>query len=128
MAALSSFAHDLVRKPVPTFRDQAPLPCSPGREAPRTLRERLECSEGGNTGRRTRKPYRARRSVCAAVRSAPGRGRAETGLIRGLSRKARPHQTAFRQTTPGPLCCLPGTGDRLDISALAVFFEPALRA
>src|SRR5271163_3493739 len=30
------------------------LPCSPRREAPRTLRERLECSEGGNTGRRTR--------------------------------------------------------------------------
>ena len=28
---------------------------SPRREAPRTLRERLECSEGGNTGRRTGK-------------------------------------------------------------------------
>src|SRR6266550_3692648 len=33
--------------------------CSPGREAPRTLRERLECSEGGDTGRRTRESYRA---------------------------------------------------------------------
>src|ERR1700723_410594 len=30
-------------------------PRSPRREAPRTLRERLECSEGGNTGRRTGK-------------------------------------------------------------------------
>src|SRR5271170_8054938 len=44
MAALSSFG------------------CSPRREAPRTLRERLECSEGGDTGRRTKAlrfgPYR----------------------------------------------------------------------
>src|SRR5271170_4913039 len=39
-----------------------PFACSPRREAPRTLRERLECSEGGDTGRRTRGrnlgPYR----------------------------------------------------------------------
>src|SRR5437763_2879090 len=62
--------------------------CSPGREAPRTLRERLECSEGGNTGRRTREPYRARARSRTAVRSAPGRGRAEAGLIRGLVGKA----------------------------------------
>src|SRR5437588_11853835 len=35
------------------------ISCSPGREAPRTLRERLECSEGGDTGRRTRESYGA---------------------------------------------------------------------
>ena len=47
------------------------------RQAPRTLRERLECSEGGGTGRRTIWPYRGDISIDAAVRSAPGRGRAE---------------------------------------------------
>src|SRR6516225_11943968 len=50
---------------------------SPRREAPRTLRERLECSEGGNTGPRTRKgPTES--LLGSAVRSAPGRGRAES--------------------------------------------------
>src|SRR6202167_6831783 len=34
-------------------------PRSPRRQAPRALRERLECSEGGDTGRRTRRSYRA---------------------------------------------------------------------
>src|SRR5580704_2042162 len=33
-------------------------PRSPRRQAPRALRERLECSEGGDTGRRTRGSYR----------------------------------------------------------------------
>ena len=47
------------------------------RQAPRTLRERLECSEGGNTGRRAIWPYRVDIAIGAAVRSAPGRGRAE---------------------------------------------------
>jgi hypothetical protein len=57
-----------------------PFPSSfarPRRQAPRTLRERLECSEGGSTGRRTIWPYRVDISIGAAVRSAPGRGRAE---------------------------------------------------
>ena len=62
---------------------------SPRREAPRTLRERLECSEGGNTGRRTRWSYPSIPLTGAAVRSAPGRGRAEGGLIRGRAKKAR---------------------------------------
>src|SRR6202035_3906752 len=34
-------------------------PRSPRRQAPRALRERLECSEGGDTGRRTRGSYRS---------------------------------------------------------------------
>src|SRR5580692_11648262 len=33
-------------------------PRSPRRQAPRALRERLECSEGGDTGRRARRPCR----------------------------------------------------------------------
>src|ERR1700722_20827075 len=58
-------------------------PRSPRRQAPRALRERLECSEGGDTGRRTRVSYLVGRSnTRMAVRSAPGRGRAEWVLIR----------------------------------------------
>src|SRR5580700_10522221 len=64
-------------------------PRSPRRQAPRALRERLECSEGGDTGRRTRGSYLSlafrrdlRLKPDLAVRSAPGRGRAEWGLIR----------------------------------------------
>ena len=58
---------------------------SPRREAPRTLRERLECSEGGNTGRRTRRSYR----VSSHSRPfSPRPGRAECGIIRARPGKA----------------------------------------
>src|SRR4029077_10726083 len=50
------------------------ISCSPGREAPRTLRERLECSEGGNTGRRTRESYRARHMAHAQPSVQPPAG------------------------------------------------------
>src|SRR6478736_1567050 len=66
---------------------------SPRREAPRTLRERLECSEGGNTGRRTRKGPTERLSG-SAVRSAPGRGRAESRAYTPSSGKRK--RASFR--------------------------------
>jgi hypothetical protein len=71
-------------------------PRSSRRQAPRALRERLERSEGGNTGRRTAGPCRAARNG-AAVRSAPGRGRAEGGLIR--ARRAQ-RQAGSGRTSP----------------------------
>src|SRR5712691_2442534 len=62
--------------------------------------------EGGNTGRRTIRSCRchfgpkamleALRCVTAAVRSAPGRDRAEAGVIEALSRNA---------TGKAPKCC-----------------------
>src|ERR1039458_7597266 len=59
------------------------------RLAPRALRERLECSEGGNTGRRAHWPYRfsssSRRKP--AVRSAPNQDRRNARVIGGLGRK-----------------------------------------
>src|ERR1700730_14308897 len=65
-------------------------PRSPRRQAPRALRERLECSEGGDTGRRTRGSYRAWRfDAGTAVRSAPGRGRAEGALYARPARKGK---------------------------------------
>src|SRR5665213_74376 len=62
----------------------------PWRLAPRALRERLECSEGGNTGRRAQRPYRSR----AAIRSAPNRDRRSARVIGGLGKK--------RQEPDGP--------------------------
>src|SRR4029077_8915973 len=65
-------------------------PRSPRRQAPRALRERLECSEGGDTGRRTRGSYRAWRvNAGTAVRSAPGQGRAEGALYARPARKGK---------------------------------------
>src|SRR6516165_9839372 len=78
---------------------------SPRREAPRTLRERLECSEGGNTGRRTGKvlpcPMRLR-AKGTAVRSAPGRGRAESKGYRHSAPK-RKRISAPESGPPSPL-------------------------
>src|SRR4029079_6471055 len=58
-----------------------PFPCvraDPGAKPSEPFRERLECCEGGNTGRRTDWPCRMEPEGChVAVRSAPGRDRAE---------------------------------------------------
>src|ERR1700752_3769846 len=56
-------------------------PCSFRRQAPRALRERQRSSqEGGNTGRRTMWSYQHTTRILA-VRSAPGRDRAEAAVI-----------------------------------------------
>src|SRR3954454_7108728 len=56
------------------------------RQAPRALRERLECSEGGNTGRRTNGSCRIER-IKTAVRSAPSRDQRSAPYI-GISRQS----------------------------------------
>ena len=63
------------------------VPCPRSRrQAPRALRERLECSEGGNTGRRTSGPTGFMQWK-PAVRSAPGRDRAEARRYSGICRE-----------------------------------------
>src|ERR1700720_3486484 len=42
--------------------------------------------------------------------------------------KGKAAPDSIQQSKPGPLCCLAADRDRLDISGLAVFFAPALRA
>src|SRR3984957_21297131 len=90
-------------------------PRSPRRQAPRALRERLECSEGGDTGRRTRGSYRVWRfSADTAVRSAPGRGRAEGALYARLARKGKAIEARLSTETAllrvsGRACSAPGS-------------------
>ena len=75
------------------------LSCSPRRQAPRALRERLECSEGGNTGRRTMWPYRPHANMSTAVRSAPGRDRAEARGYTQFATKGKRTGTVGRLTS-----------------------------
>src|SRR4030095_16531734 len=58
----------------------------PGAKPSEPFRERLECCEGGNTGRRAIWPCHNR--ICVAVRSAPGRDRAEAVVIGVSDRNA----------------------------------------
>ena len=80
-------------------------PCPrPWRLAPRALRERLECSEGGNTGRRAQRPYRFR--LKTAVRSAPNQDRRNERLIGGLGTKRQGRATpSDRRFRPQPGRC-----------------------
>src|SRR5215472_2918146 len=66
--------------------------------SPSNLRERLECSEGGSTGRRATRPCRM---ICnkPAVRSASSQDRRSARFIRGFCKKAR--QTTW-QKSRGP--------------------------
>ena len=60
------------------------FPCvvaRPGAKPFEPFRERLESSEGGNTGRRAMQALPRRQCTRAAVRSAPGRDRAEARVI-----------------------------------------------
>src|SRR5262249_37759233 len=64
------------------------LGAPPGAKPFETFRERLECSEGGNTGRRTIGSCRT--ALChAAVRSVPSRERAEAAVLRRSGEKGR---------------------------------------
>ena len=66
------------------------------RQAPRALRERLECSEGGSTGRRAKRPYRLINCAQPAVRSAPNQDRRSARFIGVFGKNAR------QMPVPGP--------------------------
>ena len=80
----------------------------PGAKPFESFRERLECCEGGNTGRRTIMSCRAA-SGRAADRSVPSRDRAEAAVIRSSGEKAR------RPTTCRTLTATVPTLDRGDV-------------
>ena len=61
----------------------------PGAKPLEPFGERLECSEGGSTGRRAKWPYRLINCAQPAVRSAPNQDRRSARFIGGFLKNAR---------------------------------------
>src|SRR5262245_283253 len=100
--------------PFPSFQILSPRS---RRQAPRALRERLECSEGGSTGRRAKWPYRLIKGTTGRPFSSQP-GSTERAVYRGFSRKCKQNSGRALQLVPVAF----RRSASLDINAVAVSF------
>src|SRR6516165_7367397 len=128
MAALSSFAHDLVRKPVPLFGIKRHCRARPGAKPLEPFGKGSNALKAGTPDAGPESPtVQQRASARPSVQPPAGVERKRALYAAYLERQGGTKQR-FVRPRPALFVACRVTRDRLDISVMAVFFAPALRA